>query len=183
MSSSGEPEKGLARVLYWEDLVDAPVRRYGPLVFSSQLLDQLLELMGERHPIHDSDAFAQSTSRKQRIVPGGFIHSITSGWVVKHSVPVAVVGLRSVTWDFVRPLYPDKPFFFTNRTTRSAEIDRRLGLIDTERRVFDEMDQVHALGRMNVVMLRRPAHASNVSNDRPTAVGGSNEDEGLLRGI
>jgi acyl dehydratase len=157
MPPPSEQERDPAKVLYWEDLAEAPVRRYGPLVFTSQLLDQLLDLMGERHPIHDSDAFAQSMSRKQRIVPGGFIHSITSGWVVQHSVPVAVIGLRSVTWDFIRPIYPDVPFYFTNRTLRKTEIDHRRGMIDTERRVFDENDQVHAIGRMNAVVLRRPA--------------------------
>lgn len=163
--------------------MDAPVRHYGPLVFSSQLLDQLLELMGERHPIHDSDAFAQSTSRRRRIIPGGFIHSITSGWVVQHGAPAAVVGLRSVTWDFIRPLYPDKPFLFTNRTTRTVEIDRRLGLIDTERRVFDEMNQVHAVGRMNVVMLRRPTDTVNVDEGDPSDVGGLDNNSGVLRGL
>jgi acyl dehydratase len=180
---SSEPEKARPKVVYWEDLVDAPVRHYGPLVFSSQLLDQLLELMGERHPIHDSDAFAQSTSRRRRIIPGGFIHSITSGWVVQHGAPAAVVGLRSVTWDFIRPLYPDKPFLFTNRTTRTVEIDRRLGLIDTERRVFDEMNQVHAVGRMNVVMLRRPTDTVNVDEDHPSDLGGLDNNSGVLRGL
>jgi hypothetical protein len=146
-----------SRVVYWEDLVNASPRRYGPVIFTSQLLDQLLELMGEKHSIHDNDRFARVTSRRQRIVPGGFIHSITSGWTVRHGSPAAVVGLRSVTWDFVRPLYPDQPFYFTNSTTGSAEIDLRRGLVNTVRRVFDEDDQVYAIGRMNVVMLRRSA--------------------------
>ncbi|MGW3917611.1 hypothetical protein ACWEBX_40030, partial [Streptomyces sp. NPDC005070] len=91
----------MGAVKYWEDLAHAPVRRFGPVVFGSALLDQLLDLMGEKHPVHDSDDFAQGTDRRQRIVPGGFIHSITSGWVVQHGSPAAIVGLRRLSWDFV----------------------------------------------------------------------------------
>lgn len=150
-------QTGRPRVLYWEDIIRLPIRRYGPVVFTSQLLDQLLELMGEKHPVHQSDGFAQLTSRKRRIVPGGFIHSITSGWTVKHGSCSAVVGLRSITWDFVRPIYPDEPFFFTNNVVSSSEIDERLGLVNSVRRVFDENDRVHAIGRLSVLLLRRGA--------------------------
>jgi MaoC like domain len=142
---------------YWEDLVSAPPRRFGPVVFTSELLDQLLDLMGEKHPVHDSDAFAALTSRRQRIVPGGFIHSITSGWTVQHGSPAAVVGMRSLSWDFVRPLYPDTPFYFTTESEHAEEIDDRLGLVNSVRRVFDDADRVYAIGRMSVVMLRRRA--------------------------
>jgi acyl dehydratase len=71
-------------IKYWEDLAAAPPRRFGPLQFSSGLLTQLLDLMGEKHPIHDDDTFASLAGRPGRIVPGGFIHSITSGWTVQH---------------------------------------------------------------------------------------------------
>ena len=172
------------RLVYWEDMVDAPPRRYGPVVFTSELLDQLLELMGEKHPVHMSDLFAQSTARKRRIVPGGFIQSFTSGWAVQHSSPAAVVGLRSATWDFIRPLYPDEPFFFTNTTVSFSEVDDRLGLVNTERRVFDEREGVYAVGRLNVVMLRRAAVASR-SRTRPQTAsphGKSDSKEGDTRG-
>jgi hypothetical protein len=147
---------------YWEDLVEAPPRRFGPVVFTSELLNQLLDLMGEKHPVHDSDAFAQLTSRRQRIVPGGFIHSITSGWTVQHGSPAAVVGMRSLSWDFVRPLYPDTPFYFSTESEHAEEIDERLGLVSSVRRVFDDADRVYAIGRMSVVMLRR-----RVAQDQP----------------
>jgi acyl dehydratase len=179
---SNIPQNGRRRIVYWEDLVDVPIRRYGPVVFTSQLLDQLLDLMGERHPIHDSDAFALKTSRKQRIIPGGFIHSITSGWVVQHGGAAAVVGLRSVTWDFVRPLYPDKPFFFTNNTISAAEIDDRRGLLNTERRVFDETDHVYAIGRMNVVMMRRPTRGADTSKPHQAPAGNTAKTGGGLHG-
>jgi len=152
------------------------------VVFSSQLLDQLLALMGERHPVHDSDGFAQSTSRKRRIIPGGFIHSITSGWTVRHGSSAAVVGLRSVTWDFIRPLYPDEPFFFTNKTVSATEIDDRFGLVNTERRVFDESDRVYAIGRMNVLMLRRSKGSSENGRTSSDLTGSLRKDEGGLRG-
>ncbi|MFE6746630.1 hypothetical protein ACFVGM_12315 [Kitasatospora purpeofusca] len=142
---------------YWEDLVGAPDHRFGPLVFGGDLLDRLLDLMGEKHPVHDDDAFARALDRTRRIVPGGFIHSITSGWVVQHGSPAAVVGLRTLAWDFVRPLYPDTPFWFTTRTGRSVEIDERLGLVESTRRVHDDNDRTYAIGRMSVVVLRRAA--------------------------
>ncbi|WP_370947286.1 MaoC family dehydratase [Amycolatopsis sp. cg5] len=140
---------------YFEDLVGAPVRKFGPLVFTTVLLDQLLDLMGEKHPVHDSDSFANSTERKQRIVPGGFIHSITSGWTVQHGSPAAIVGMRSVHWDFVRPLYPDTPFYFTTKTESTEPLSEKAGLVNTVRRVFDEDGKVLAIGRMSVVMLRK----------------------------
>ncbi|GLQ87934.1 MaoC family dehydratase [Dyella flagellata] len=113
-------------------------------------------MMGEKHPIHASDGFAQSNARRKRIVPGGFIHSITSGWIVQHGSPVAILGLRSMNWSFVNPLYPDVPFFFTTETVGSEEIDEHRGIVNTVRRVFDESDNTYAIGRMNVVMKRRP---------------------------
>lgn len=159
----GPRPRATGNVKYWEDLRNPAPHRFGPLTFSSGLLDQLLDLLGEKHPIHSSDSFAQSTERKKRIVPGGFIHSITSGWIVQHSsAPVAIIGLRSMHWDFVRPLYPDIPFYFTNETVNSEEIDERMGMLNTVRRVVDEEGRAYAIGRMSVVMKRRPA--ASVSN-------------------
>jgi acyl dehydratase len=170
------------RLVYWEDLINAPSRRYGPVVFTSKLLDQLLELMGEKHPVHKSDVFAQSTARKRRIIPGGFIQSFTSGWSVQQNSPAAIVGLRSVTWDFIRPLYPDEPFFFTNSTVSFSEVDDRLGLVTTERRVFNENEQLCAVGRMNVVLLRREAGASRAAEHGQPAAGESDSKEGDTHG-
>jgi acyl dehydratase len=144
-------------MLYWDQLIGSAPHEYGPLVFSSELLDHLLELMGEKHPVHSSDDFAATTSRRKRIVPGGFIHSITSGWAVRHGSPVAVVGLRSVHWDFISPLYPDTPFYFSNSYRRSEAVDDRLGILVTERRVYDADKHLHAIGRMNVLVLRTSA--------------------------
>ena len=156
-SSLGAASQPATRpIKYWDDLRSAPPRRYGPLTFSSQLLDQLLDLMGEKHPIHASDSFAQSTARRQRIVPGGFIHSITSGWIVQHGSPVAIIGMRSMSWDFVRPLYPDVPFYFTTETAGSEAIDARAGVLNTVRRVCDEAGLTYAIGRMSAVVRRRP---------------------------
>lgn len=177
----GDP-RVVYRLVYWEDMIEAPPRRYGPVVFTSKLLDQLLELMGEKHPVHKSDSFAQSTARKRRIIPGGFIQSFTSGFSVQSNSPAAIVGLRSVTWDFVRPLYPDEPFYFSNRTLSFSEIDDRLGLLTTERRVLDENDQLYAVGRFNVVMLRREAGSSRAAEQGRTPIGRSDSKEGETNG-
>jgi hypothetical protein len=141
---------------YWEDLKEGATQRYGPLTFTTELLDELLNLMGEKHPIHDDATFAQINGRKQRIIPGGFIHSITSGWIVQRGAPSAVVGMRSMAWSFVRPLYPDVPFWFSIEITKAEEIDARVGLLNTTRRVFDQDDQTYAIGRMSAVIRRRP---------------------------
>jgi hypothetical protein len=143
---------------YWEDLRESTLRQYGPLSFTTQLLDQLLDLMGEKHPIHANDSFAQSNNRKQRIVPGGFIHSITSGWITQHGSPVAILGLRSMTWNYVRPLYPDVPFYFTTETVSAEAVDEKVGLLSTRRRVCDEADRVYAIGQIDVVIKRRPSN-------------------------
>jgi acyl dehydratase len=147
----------MTEIVYWEDMVGAPVRRVGPLTFPAELLDQLLDLMGEKHPIHDDAAFAARVKRTRPIVPGGFIHAITSGWSVQHGGPAEIVGMRSMHWDFVRPLYPDVPFYYTNETLRTEEIDERVGLVNAVRRVVDEADRAYAIGRTSVVMLRRSA--------------------------
>lgn len=141
---------------YWESLVQGPARQYGPLVFTTDLLDKLLDLMGEKHPIHDNATFAHLNSRQQRIIPGGFIHSITSGWIVQRGAPTAVVGMRSMNWSFVRPLYPDVPFWFSTEITEAEVINKRLGLINTTRRVFDENGRTYAVGRLSAVILRQP---------------------------
>jgi acyl dehydratase len=150
----------MAGIAYWEDLVGAPPRRFGPLSFPAGLLHQLLDLMGEKHPIHDDPAFAALARRDQPVVPGGFIHSITSGWTVRHGAPAAIIGLRSMSWDFVRPLYPGVPFYFTTETTHTEEIDERTGLVGTVRRVTDEAGRAYAIGRLSAVMLRRSAALS-----------------------
>jgi hypothetical protein len=143
------------RMVHWEDLANAASRRYGPLSVSSELLEQLLEMSGEVHPIHKSDRFALSVGLERRSVPPGLLQSLTSGWAVRHGFAVALVNVRSAAWDFVRPLYPDQPFFFTNATIGSSEIDDSLGLVSTERRIFDESGEVYAVGRIDMVMLRR----------------------------
>ncbi len=156
-ASSGAPaDERYREMRYWEDLAHAPVRRFGPLVVTSGLLDHLLDLMGEKHPIHDDASFASATGRAARIVPGGFIHSITSGWTVRHGAPAAITGMRSMTWNFVRPLPLDTPFYFTTETAAAHAISARAGLVNTVRRVTGENGDTYAIGRMSVVVLRRP---------------------------
>lgn len=140
---------------YWEDIKDNPTRQYGPLSFGSELLDSLLDQLGEKHPVHLNSNFAEETGRRKRIVPGGFIHSITSGWIVRHAAPVAIVGMRSMHWDFVRPLYPDTPFFFSTETSSSEVVSESLGLLNTVRRVFNESGDVYAIGRLSALVKRR----------------------------
>jgi acyl dehydratase len=159
-NSADTPERTVTstgRMKYWEDLAQAPTRRFGPLQFSAELLDQLLDLMGEKHPIHDDEAFAERADRPGRIVPGGFIHSITSGWTVQHGSPAAIVGMRSMNWTFVRPLPLDTPFYFSTETTGSAELSDRAGLVNTVRKVTDGSGATYAIGRLSVVVLRRPS--------------------------
>jgi len=162
----GEPEAHRPSVQrkplkYWEDLAQAPVRRFGPVTFSAVLLDHLLDLMGERHPIHDDADFASALDRPDRIVPGGFIHSITSGWTVQHGAPAAIVGMRSMRWNFVRPLPVGAPFYFTTETESAQILDSRLGIVETVRRVTDDDGRAYAIGRLSVVVLRRPPDDAN----------------------
>jgi hypothetical protein len=79
------------------------------------------------------------------------------------------VGLRSVVWDFVRPLYPDTPFFFTTETESAEIVDERLGLVKTVRKVFDEANRTIAIGRMNVLVQRRPTGAAQRPDTAVTA--------------
>jgi acyl dehydratase len=153
------------RLAYWEDIAGGTEHRFGPLSCSSALLDHLLDLLGERHPIHDDQSFAAANQRRGRVVPGGFIHSITSGWTVRHSSPAAIVGMRSMTWNFVRPLLVDTPFYFTTRPVQAQALDDGVGLVETLRRVVDENDRAYAIGRMSVVVLRRPV--ANVREETP----------------
>lgn len=150
---------------YWEDLAAAGPRRFGPLEFSSGLLEHLLDLMGEKHPIHDDESFAASASRPGRIVPGGFVHSITSGWTVQHGSPAAIIGMRSMNWRFLRPLPLDTPFWFTTETTGSAELSEKAGLVDTVRKVTDGDRTTYAVGRLSVVVLRRPPTPGPAGNE------------------
>jgi acyl dehydratase len=146
---------------YWEDVIASQIKRFGPLLFTTELLEQLLELLGEKHPIHDSDDFAKSISRKGRIVPGGFVHSMAAGHVAKSGgAPLAIVGIRNMVFDFVRPLYVDMPFYFTNEIEGYEETDERMGTIRSLRRFFDEDDRTITIIRTNYLILRRPANRS-----------------------
>lgn len=147
---------------YWDDMREGAKREYGPLVFSTELLDKLLEMMGEKHPIHTEVSFATVNDRKQRIIPGGFIHSITSGFIVQRGSATAVVGMRSMNWSFVRPMYPDTPFWFSTVVTKVEEINARLGRVDTTRRVFDEDKKTLAIGQMSAVIRRRPRQKADL---------------------
>jgi len=66
------------RIAEIEDLAHAPVRRFGPLVFTGALLDHLLDLMGEKHPIHDDAEFKGPTG----IQYGEFKGEVPKGPVV-----------------------------------------------------------------------------------------------------
>ncbi|WP_316668622.1 MaoC family dehydratase [uncultured Propionibacterium sp.] len=142
-------------IAYWEDMRDSRVHRYGPLVFTTELLDKLLDMLGEKHPIHTGATKASGGIPVSRIVPGGYIHAVTSGWIVEHGSAAAIVGLRSMHWDFVRPLLPDVPFYFTTETEESSVVNSSVGLISSLRRVTDEDDQTYAIGRMNALVRRR----------------------------
>ena len=74
-------------MMYWEDLAAAPMRRYGPITITNDSWISLLDIFGEKHPVHLSDSFARSIYRQGRIIPGVFIHSVTSGWVVQMPSP------------------------------------------------------------------------------------------------
>lgn len=151
-----ETRRQLKQIAYWEDMCDASVHRYGPVVFTSELLDELLDMLGEKHPVHTGEMSSFDSSRPRRIVPGGYIHAITSGWVVKHGTAAAIVGMRSMHWDFIQPLYPDVPFYFTTETEASSVVSASLGLITSLRRVIDDDDHTYAVGRMNVLVTRKP---------------------------
>jgi acyl dehydratase len=153
---------------YWEDLATAPPRHFGPLDFSSGLLEHLLDLMGEKHPIHDDAAFAAAADRPGRIVPGGFIHSITSGWTVQHGSAAAIIGMRSMNWSFLRPLPLDTPFYFTTETSNATELSDRAGLVNTVRKVTDGAGATYAIGRLSVVVLRRPIVGSDPDHREDT---------------
>jgi acyl dehydratase len=150
------PSRRTGGMKYWEDLAEAPPRHFGPLRFSSGLLEHLLDLMGEKHPIHDDESFAESADRPGRIVPGGFIHSITSGWTVRNGSPAAIVGMRSMNWRFIKPLPLDTDFYFTTETADAVDLNDRAGLVTTVRRVTDGAGGTYAIGRLSVVVLKRP---------------------------
>lgn len=141
---------------YWEDLAEAPPRQFGPLTFSTGLLEHLLDLMGEKHPIHDDESFAESADRPGRIVPGGFIHSITSGWTVRHGSSAAIIGMRSMNWRFMKPLPLDTDFYFTTETADATNLNDRVGLVTTVRKVTNGAGSTYAIGRLSVVVLKRP---------------------------
>lgn len=144
-------------LLAWEDLATAPPRHFGPVTITEEQVERFLELTGERHPLHTDTAWTMAVAGAPRVVPAGLVHSVTSGWAVRHAGPAAVLGLRSVTWDFVRPLHPGMPFWFVVTTTASEALDERIGLVDVTRRVLDDQDRTHALGHLNLAVLRREA--------------------------
>jgi acyl dehydratase len=143
---------------YWEDLAQLaaqPPERCGPVVIPTARLDAFLEITGERHPIHADPQFAAQAGRRDRVVPGGLLHSATTGWGVEHGAALAVIGMRSMHWDFVRPVYPDTQLWFTSTFQNPVAIDPRIGVVEVTRKVIDAEEQTLAIGRLSLVMMRR----------------------------
>jgi len=131
-------------------------RRFGPLSVSVEVLDQQVALLGEGHPLHTDDGFARAVlGHRRRVVPGGLLHGVVAGWLVRHEGPVAVTALRSVHWDFVRPVHPDDPFWCDVSVRRAEVLDARTGTVHLVRRLTDEQGQAYAIGRLDLVVLRR----------------------------
>lgn len=142
----------------WEDVVADSPRRLGPLSVSVEVLDQQLTLLGEGHPLHTDDTFARAVlGRRRRVVPGGLLHGVVAGWLVRREGPVAVAALRSVHWDFVRPVHPGDPFWCDVSVRRAEVLDARTGTIHLVRRLTDEQGRAYAIGRLDLVVLRRGA--------------------------
>lgn len=140
---------------YWEDLVDSPPSRCGPIVITSTALHAVLEQTGECHPVHTDVDFAISVGHRGVLVPGALVHSATSGCDYRCRGPLAVTGLRSMSWDFVRPVYPDTPFWCVTTVVATQALDDGAGLVDTVRKVQDAASHTLAVGRMNMVVRRR----------------------------
>ena len=141
---------------FFEDCVAGQEWHLGPLVITVEALDRFLEVVGERHPIHVDRAFAHAAARHGRIVPGGMLHSYTTGAIGRQLGFAAVVAMRSFRYDFVSPLSPGEPFFVHRRIETVALINERLGRVTERRRILDPVDHAYAIGEIDAVLLRRP---------------------------
>lgn len=147
----------MSALVWWEDLTPGSRHLSGPVTVSASMLAEYLRLTGERHPIHRDVEFAQSLGRPERVVPGSMIHSLASGAVISGAGPMAVVGMRSMTWDFVRPVCVGTPWWCQTTVRAAAVIDDRTGLVELVRKVVDDQEHSYALGRVSLVVLRRDA--------------------------
>lgn len=142
----------------WEDVVADSPRRVGPLSVSAELLDQQVALLGEAHPLHTDDVFVRAVlGCRRRVVPGGMLHGVVAGWLVRHEGPLAVTALRSMHWDFVRPVHPGDPFWCDVTVRRAEVLDAQTGAVNLIRRLTDEQGRGYAIGRLDLVVLRRDA--------------------------
>jgi acyl dehydratase len=141
----------------WEDLRPGSQHLVGPVTVSAPMLEEYLRLTGERHPIHYDVEFVQSLGRPERVVPGSMIHSLASGAMISGAGPMAVVGMRSMTWDFVRPVCVGTPWWCQTTVRTVTVIDDQTGLVELGRKVIDDRDHSYALGRVSLVVLRRDA--------------------------
>ncbi|MEU1132333.1 MaoC family dehydratase [Streptomyces sp. NPDC005900] len=158
---------------YWEDFSKAQKLRHGPFEVSSELLDTLLDLLGENHPVHTDDEFARITGRSRRIVPGSVIHAVVNGLHMRYDGPAAVIGMRSTSWDFVRPMYPDEPHWLTIRVDGMSEVDELRGQVDLTCRVLDADGRVCTVSRTNALVFRRAAALGAVPSDGSALRGAS----------
>ena len=145
----------MTAVRCWEDVASELPRRLGPLVVNDDLLERYLALSGESHPLHTDDAFARAAlGHPARVIPGGLLTCVVAGWLTRHEGPAAVVGLRSTHWDFVRPLHPGQRFWCEVSVRASQVVDARTGTVTQTRRLTDERERTHAIGRLALLLLR-----------------------------
>jgi acyl dehydratase len=162
----------LSAVRCWEDVAAENPRRVGPLVVSFELLEQHLALLGECHPLHTDDVFARAAlGHPTRVVPGSLVPGVVAGWLMRHEGPVAVVGLRSMHWDFVRPLHPGQPFWCEVSVRAGEVVDARTGTVAQTRRLTDEQGRTHAIGRLQLLLLRRDAFVETTGDRGPRGAG------------
>ncbi len=151
---------------YWEDVEVGDKRRYGPFTITTEMLEQFLEVVDDQYALHRDEQFAAQLGNRGPILPGTLIHAAVDqkvdalGRERGERRQIQLAALRSVYFDFVRPLHPEEEFWVDVEVLSAEAVTDELGTIEVARRVTDAGGSLFTMARVRIAVLRRPAGAA-----------------------
>jgi hypothetical protein len=137
------------RLLYWDDFYRPEEIRMGPFRIT---LEQIRALRGVVGLLSDWAATGPGAESR---VPDLFLHAFCGGTVWAGDGYLAIVCIRSATYEPQGYLQAGEEFFVFRRIVSREALDERLGVHEIERRVITSTGRAVARARTRMLMLRR----------------------------
>jgi acyl dehydratase len=125
-------------------------------------LEQFTAISGDAHPIHWDEEYCRATPFGRPILHGPFGIALTFGLLHDQGLfGDAVVAMRSVTWDFRRPMFVDDDVHLSMTITRCRVSSRGTsGTVHRWLELVNQHGETVQAGMSPVLLLRRPEDQS-----------------------